>query len=355
LTGPAAVVTGIAANTSLGDAVTTCAAVRARLARPTALDAEVWTEEEGAVPVIGYPVASVEGFQGEARLLALALEPLSRLWREAELPASPEVGLLLAVPGLPRRAASSGAVAPPPGRNLLDRLVSLAGLPPSGKWRRTFQSGHAGFASAVDAALKLLAAGEVQACIVGGVDSLCDQAALDALATTEQLKTPDNPVGLQPGEAAAFLLLERPELPRARSARVLARISGVGIASQPQTGKEEALGQGLLASIQQLLAATGPVSPSGAFFVLDRNGETARANDWGYCLQRLTRRIPGLLPATQWDPATSLGDTGAASGALGVQLAIRAFVRGYAPARCGIVVSASETGGRAALRVEQAR
>jgi 3-oxoacyl-[acyl-carrier-protein] synthase I len=354
LTSQAAVVTAITANTSLGDAVTTCAAVRAKLARPLALDAEAWTEEDGAVPVIGHPVATVGGFQGQARLLALALEPLSRLWQEADLQASPEVGLLLAVSDLQKPTEAAGATVPP-ARGLLDRLASLAGLPPSGTWRRAFPVGHAGFASAVAAALELLSRGDIRACIVGGVDSLCDAVAVDALATAQKLKTPDNPVGLQPGEAAAFVLLEHPEMARQRSARVLARVAGVGIATQPHIGKEEPLGQGLLAALQQLLAATGPVTPGGAFFVLDRNGETARANDWGYCLQRMTSRMPGLLPAVQWDPATSLGDTGAASGAIGAQLAIRAFARGYAPALCGIVISASDGGSRAALRLEKAR
>lgn len=354
MTSPGAVVTGISANTSLGDAVTTCAAVRARLARPLPLEAEAWTEEEGAIPVAGHPVATVAGFQGEARLLALALEPLSRLWQEAKLAASPEVALLLALPDLQRRAEAAKTTLPK-SRSVLDRLAVLAGLPPSGAWRRTFALGHAGFATAVDAALKLLAQGSVQACIVGGVDSLCDQVAVDALAAAGQLKTDDNPVGLQPGEAAAFLLLERPETARQRGARVLGQAVGVGMASQPQAEKEPPLGQGLLAALQQLFAATGAASPGSAFFVLDRNGETVRANDWGYCLQRITGRIPGLLPAAQWDPATCLGDTGAASGALGAQLAIRAFARGYAPGACGIVLSASDGGARTALRLEQAR
>jgi 3-oxoacyl-[acyl-carrier-protein] synthase-1 len=354
VTSPGAVVTGISANTSLGDAVTTCAAVRARLARPLPLEAEAWTEEDGAVPVTGHPVATVAGFQGEARLLALAVEPLSRLWQESKLGASPEVALLLALPDLQKRAQAAQTTLPQ-SRSLVDRLASLAGLPAAGAWRRTFALGHAGFATAVDAALKLLAHGDVQTCIVGGVDTLCDEVAIEALTAQGQLKTDDNPVGLQPGEAAAFLLLERPETARQRGARTLARVSGVGIASQPQAEKEPPLGQGLLAALQLLLAATGPLAPGGVFFVLDRNGETARANDWGYCLQRITGRIPGLLPAAQWDPATSLGDTGAASGALGAQLAIRAFARGYAPGVSGIVLSASESGARTALRLEQAR
>ena len=127
------------------------------------------------------------------------------------------------------------------------------------------------------------------------------------------------------------------------------------MATEPRTGSDEPMGQGLFAALRQLATATGPVATGQAFFVLDRNGETSRANDWGHCLLRLTARMPGLLPAVQWDPAISLGDTGAAGGALGAQVAIRAFARRYAPGSCGIVMSTSEGGARAALRIEQAR
>jgi len=354
LSAGAAVITGFSANTSLGDERQAGAAARAGLARPAELEAQAWDEEDGAVAVVGHPVPTARGFQGEARLLALALEPLTRLWREAALPAGHEVGLLLGTPDLKRRAERAGA-ALPRARPLPDRLAALAGLPATGKWRQAFPIGHAGFAAAANAALQLLARGEVEACVVGGVDTLCDRLALAALGAEQRLKTADNPVGLQPGEAAAFLLLEKPEAARRRGAKVLARIGGVGVAAEPRSEEDGPLGQGLLAALRELVAAAGAPPAGQAFFVLDRNGEASRAADWGHCQQRLTAGFPGLLPAAQWDPATSFGDTGAASGALGAGLAIRGFDRRYAPAPSAIVLSASDGGPRAALRLDQVR
>jgi 3-oxoacyl-[acyl-carrier-protein] synthase-1 len=53
-------------------------------------------------------------------------------------------------------------------------------------------------------------------------------------------------------------------------------------------------------------------------------------------------------------PATELGDTGAASGAIAIGLAVRAFLRGYARGPRALVWSRSERGQTAAARVEAA-
>jgi 3-oxoacyl-[acyl-carrier-protein] synthase I len=347
-----AVITGFAANTSLGDAVTACAAARAGLSRPARLDALAWDEEDGAVPVVGHPVPTVAGFQDEARLLALALPAVEDAARAASLPADEEIAFLLAVPDLGARSSRAGSERPPPLR-VLERLAAVAKIPIAAPLRQAFPADQAGFAAAVGAALRLLASGEIRRCIVGGVDTQCDELAIDALAAAQRLKTGDNPVGLQPGEAAAFLVLETAEGARRRRAPVHGRIAGAAVAADPAGVDRPPVGEGTFAALRQLVEATGPLPRGETFYVLDRNGEAVRASDWGFCLQRLTARMPEALPAAEWDPATSFGDTGAASGALAAQMALRAFARGYAPGRCAVVVGASEAGSRAAVRVEK--
>jgi 3-oxoacyl-[acyl-carrier-protein] synthase-1 len=346
-----AVVTGLAANTSLGGAVAACAAARGGLARPAPLDALAWDEEDGAIPVVGHPVPTVAGFQGEARLIALGLPAIEEAVRDASLPADEEVAFLLAMPDLDARAKRAGGERPV-ALGILERLAAASKVPVAAACRQAFLGDQTGFAAAVDAALRLLSAGTVRKCIVGAVDTFCDDLAIDALSAGQQLKTGDNPVGLQPGEAAAFLVLETSEGARRRKASVLGRIVGASSAVEPGDGDRPPVGEGMFASLRQLVETTGPLPRGETFFVLDRNGEAVRANDWGYCQQRIAAHMPEVLPAPEWDPAASFGDTGAASGALAAEIALRAFARGYAPGRCAIVVS-STGGRRAAIRVEK--
>jgi 3-oxoacyl-[acyl-carrier-protein] synthase I len=346
-------ITGIGANTSLGGAVSACAAIRARLARPRELPRMAFDAEEGPAPVVGHPVATVAGFQGEARLLSLAIPALRELVSSTGLDISAEVALCIGLPDLEARGRAASGAGPPKLR-LLDRLVEYSGVRVSPHARHAIPAGHAGFALALSAALDLLAQGRTAACIAGGVDTLCDDLAIDALAAQERLKTDDNPVGLQPGEAAAFVLLESADAVRRRKAPVLAHLAGIAAAEDPRTKDDPPVGEGLALALGRLATESGALPPGETWFLSDRNGEAIRANDWGYCQQRLTARMPRLLPTPEWNIATSLGDTGAASGALGAAVAIRAFVRAYAPGRCAVIVSSSDDRRRTAVRVERA-
>jgi 3-oxoacyl-[acyl-carrier-protein] synthase I len=346
-------ITGIGANTSLGGAVGASAAVRARLARPRELPRMAFDAEEGAVPVVGHPVTTVAGFQGEARLLSLAVPALRELVSSTGLDASAEVALCIGLPDLAARGRAAGA-AGPPNLRLLDRIVEYSGVRVPSHARLAIPAGQCGFALALGAALELLAQNRASACFVGGVDTYCDDLGVDALAAQERLKTDDNPVGLQPGEAAAFVLLESLDGVRRRKARVLAHVSGLATAEDPRSNDDPPVGEGFALALERLTTESGTLVPGETWFISDRNGEAVRANDWGYCQQRLTARMPGLLPTAEWNIATSLGDTGAASGALGAVVAIRSFARGYAPGRCAVIVSASDGRQRAAIRMERA-
>ena len=76
---------------------------------------------------------------------------------------------------------------------------------------------------------------------------------------------------------------------------------------------------------------------------LDLNGEDAREADWGHALVRV-RAALGTTPRFVRIPATSLGDTGAASGAIAICAAVRSHVRAYARAPEILVCSSAETG-----------
>jgi len=349
---PTLAVTALASNTSLGEVVTACAAVRAGLSRPGELDQLAFEDESGPVPILGHPVGTVTGFQGEARLVALAFPALRSLLADRPIASGERAGLFVALPDLAARATLAGAPVPRESR-LVERLVAISGLvvPPS--LRREFPVGPTGFVSAIQAAIQAVSQREADVCIVGGVDTLCDDLAVAALAARGRIKTAENPVGLQPGEAAAFVLLESVDGARRRKAEITAVIKGTGEAREARSGDDPSVGEGLMQAIRTLTAASGPLEARGTFFVVDCNGEPARASDWSWCQQRVIAEMPGVFPAPEWYPAISYGDTGAASAALGAQLAARAFARGFAPGRSAVVVSSADGGGRAVLGLER--
>jgi 3-oxoacyl-[acyl-carrier-protein] synthase-1 len=82
--------------------------------------------------------------------------------------------------------------------------------------------------------------------------------------------------------------------------------------------------------------------------ISDLNGEPYRAIDWG---NALVRRIRALAEPVLWCPALWFGDTGAASGAVALCLAARAFERSYAPAPWSLVLSSADGPDRAAVIV----
>ncbi len=100
-----------------------------------------------------------------------------------------------------------------------------------------------------------------------------------------------------------------------------------------------------------LLAATsrfGSSREAGGAIHPDLNGETFRAIDWGNALLHVLPTI-ALDGWPQRITALNFGDTGGATGALGLCLATRAFVRRYAPGESAVILVAGEDGTRSAL------
>jgi len=323
------------------------------MSRPAAVEQEFFDGDGDPVPVVGHPVRTVLGFQGEARLLALALPALRELVAGTDVQEREKVGMFLALPDVAARATAAGSAAPA-ASDVLGRLAQMAGLDAKASLCRAFSTGHVGFAQALQAALTLLASREIDTALVGGVDTLCDPLALEGLAAQGRLKTDDNPVGLKPGEAAGFLLLESAGGVQRRGVQPLGKVIAVGLAQESTADDALPTGGALSSAITQLVAAGGPLPAGECWFVVDLNGEERRAYDWGCCQPRLVAHMPGVLPAPEWDPAISFGDTGAASGPIAAQMVLRGFARGYAPGRCGVVLSSSDGMERAAVRIERA-
>ncbi len=332
------------------DVVTSTAAARAGVRRARALPELMLADPDSGAdaPPIGHPIDRLTmGFEGRARLLRLLVAGLEDLARqswpgEPKGPVDQEASLYLALPD-PRRPFSQledisddevrksyeedAAAAPSEAiEQLAAELLGIA-LPILG-WTMPLRlafvgRGRTGFAAALArAAAEPRAAGP---CIVGGVDSLLDPSTLLWLHRRRALKFSGNPVGIEPGEAAAFVMLDRSG--RGKRARGLPEVSLLDVTVQPQpSGAPAALGlANLIVSAQESTRS----SAAPTWLSMDLDGTPAVANAWGEAFVHLSRRWTGFNPRLQL-PAVSFGETGAATGAVATCLALAGWSRRWA-------------------------
>src|SRR5690606_2745134 len=123
----------------------------------------------------------------------------------AELP--PATPVLLA---LPERHGDAEVDARALSEVIRAELVALAGVQPIFPRGGVTRRGRAGVFAALDRAGELLRRGEHRLALVGAVDSLVDPATVRQLSDRGLLLSRANLDGRIVGEAAGFLLVERP-------------------------------------------------------------------------------------------------------------------------------------------------
>lgn len=353
------------------DAVAACAAARAGLSRPQPLPGRVVVDPESgeAVPVIGHPVSHLtRGFAGAGLLARIAALALRNLASRTELSARDfaETPLVLALgsgyylnaaerieeerpieDALPPEVEQSAEWKESVARMAVPRMFAHAQLQAPRRAELLFQD-HAAFGAALHRAAEVLEEPGVRQCLVGAVDSYCDPDVLEALATLGALATPENPVGLAPGEGAAFLIVER-----VASRRAIALLGAPGIV----TGGPHALAPGGGASCTRLAHAIdealgNAAEPRCAMSMGTHSGSSWSAAEWGRALVAVPRWANETRHVF---PAVSFGDTGAAASALATCASIHAFARGYAGGDAVMVWASSPAGAKAAFVVTQPR
>jgi 3-oxoacyl-[acyl-carrier-protein] synthase-1 len=185
-----------------------------------------------------------------------------------------------------------------------------------------------------------------QAVAVGAADSWLHRPWLDVADGAWRLLCDRNADGFQPGEAAAFVLLEARGDAERRGVAPLATVRGSAAGrfeaakGLPNSGAE------LAGVVEAVLAGPSPL------VVCDLNGESWRTKEWAYAVSRLGARLGG--GAALEHPAASLGDVGAATGAALAVLAVH-YLRTKHSDRAGAVVwAAAEDGERRAVALERA-
>ncbi|GHG88955.1 hypothetical protein [Comamonas sp. JC664] len=336
-------ITGLGMVSSVGyDVVSSCAAIRCRMALPVPLGLQVVAsgDQPGVESVVGFPIQGLtEGFVGlglHALLVQEAIQDLcgySRLTGEGPL-FWENTALFLGISGA--RTLEQELLAEQLQESLLPVVVRRSGLGFSQGLQKVIAGGHVSVLAAMAEAADAIATGHVQRALIVGVDSLTsDLAALEWLDLKGRLKTPERAVGFMPGEAAVAVLVEDPVMARRCGARMEAYVEALQVGGSgravPSMRLVEPL-EGTLARATRIGDVYG-----------DLNGDASRASEWGTFLARFPP--DSVLAGAQghW-PAMSLGDTGAASGGVSIAVATRSFVRKYAREDEILVWSRSDEG-----------
>lgn len=338
-------IAAVGASTPIGrDAYSSAAAVRAGISgivqHPHMIDSAGEPMRAALAPWLDIGLGGAARF--EALLLPAIDEVLTPFGTEHSLRLALALGLPAPRPGLPEH---------------LRDIVAAAALRCYGRWVTTvacFECGHAAGLVALDSACGRLAAGDLDGCIVAGVDSYLDPQTLEWIEACDQYHGAgrlNNAWGFLPGEAAGALLILRPSVAHRLGAAVLARILSVGCAQEDKRIKTETvcLGEGLTAAFRAGVEGL----PKGGLIsdiYCDMNGEPYRADEYGFTCLRMGELLPDASGFNA--PADCWGDVCAASGPLSVALAVIAGQKRYARGRHALAWSSSEGGERAAALIE---
>lgn len=193
---------------------------------------------------------------------------------------------------------------------------------------------------------RMLRSESLIACIVGGVDTLINAECLAGLAEAGAIK--EDWDGFIPGEAAAFVRVQR-EAPASGVWSLSApTVMGIGLAQDPARGNADdpLVGVGMTAAYRSAMTDSGLDEKAVALLVNDVNGSRVAFEDAAMAGVRFFRSPRSYLET--WHVASHLGETGAAVGALGLIWASAALELGWAPGAT-VMLGASDADLRSAV------
>jgi 3-oxoacyl-[acyl-carrier-protein] synthase-1 len=227
---------------------------------------------------------------------------------------------------------------------------------------RVISEGRASVLSALGEARRLMKSGAATRCIVSGVDSLIHSDCRGWLYRNQRLKLIENPDGLHPGEAAAALEITLAGREKYDALRASAEpdqepevhIVGLGFGDEKSTvlSGEPNLADGLVRAVKDALAEARLDLGELDFRLSDVNGEQYYFRETINTMIRILRVHKEGFPI--WHCADSIGDVGAAAGAVLLAMATAALRGGYAPGTKAICQTSSDYGRRAASVIRAA-
>ncbi|WNG32200.1 hypothetical protein F0U61_00205 [Archangium violaceum] len=238
------------------------------------------------------------------------------------------------------------------GRRVMERALRSLGIRWTGGVWQFFGGGNAAFAQALRAAVDAVSHRRCRSCLVIAADSLAGPDVLPELLEARRLKKGDRPTGFTPGEGGVALWLTSRSHSSASGGtepRIVIRAVELGDDSRFRGAELPPDGRVLAGCVASALRTAG-VEGKHLAVIADLNGEEYRAREWGMLLVQLQAMHLGEK-VSSWFPAVGFGETGAASGALGLCVAVRGLQRRYSPSPSPLVISISDGGERAAILV----
>lgn len=361
--GPLAIA-AVGAVSSVGrGAVQSCASIRAGISRtrPVTHFSTLDEDTQQPTPLLGHPILAItDGFAPSARWLTTARHALADLiaggpaLESADARFWSSCGVVFVLPVLDDARFFHAPPARPDAiwASCLEVLISERGLAEDPRHRALVPLGPGGIARAFEIARTWLEQGEIRRVLLVAVDSLLDAWSLDWLARARRLKHASNPVGLVPGESAVALLLERPAPERASPPLAVTRAVVFEESDEPFQNTRRRQGVAASAALERALQSAGPALEGDVYVNL--NGEDWRAAELGAALASCPAPASPTARYRLVMPATSLGDVGAAAGAIGIACALHSFARGHASGRRAWILATSDDGDVSALCLEAA-
>lgn len=214
--------------------------------------------------------------------------------------------------------------------------------------------GHAGALQAVEQALRECGDGRDHLFVVAGADSYHHAETFLWLERVRRFAQPGIRSGFTPGEGAGCLALMSAGLRRRLGLPRLAVVRGAHTARERQLRDSStgSFGVGMTQAVEGAIMGLKLPHEGIDDLYTDINGERYRSEEWGF----VVLRTPLVWKSTGYKaPSSCWGDVGAASGALGGVLAIRAFARGYARGPRAMVIAGSDGGLRGAMLLQDPR
>lgn len=315
-------------------APSSCAAIRAGIARfqetPFVLDGEGLY---GSIVRLGEPP-----LKGRAKLLRMAAMAARECLDAVEERGRGAVHVILCLPEIDRPGRIDGL-----DQRFLAELRRDLGLGSSPIPPGLVVLGRVGGAQAVADAAALIADG-LDACIVVGVDTYFTAETLTAYHDQDRLKTDDNVDGFIPGEAAAAVLLGRPQ---PGSGQLVCLGIGAGVEPAPIESAEPLRAEGLVQAIRGALQSSGRTYRDLDYRIADVNGEQYGFKEAALALTRTLRERKPRFDI--WHPVDCIGEVGAAIGPAVLSVALAAARKGYAPGPGVLCHFSSDGGARAAM------
>lgn len=348
------VISAIAGVTPIGGNIEqTCCAIRAGInlfEEHEYFECEPFDPEwDPALPLVvsTYPFNDplADGF---SRMVDMAIQSLKEIVSNLKIGRKdlPRCGIFLALPEQDKVTDSWQLK-----EKFINTLCGKTGLGGFGKKDITFQ-GRTGGLRQLHAAMSHISSGQLDYCIIAGVDSFLADDRIQYFDKSWRIKSDRSADGFIPGEASVMFSIEKQKTAHDRGAQALASIEAIAFnyESNAITGDKQSTGTGCSEVLESVLSQTD-VTPTIAWTISDMNGESYTGREWGTVLVRNGEKFSANHQLDH--PVDCVGELGAAMGTLMVSMAAHAFSHEYHKANEVYITSSADNGDRAAVLLKQ--